>query len=96
MNVPDAAVWRRPDGLAVVEGDQRTVILDLSAPERPPFVLTGAGTAIWAAVDGTRSASEIVSTVAAEHGLEDGAVDHDVRAFLADLAARGLVTQHVV
>ncbi len=34
MNVPDAAVWRRPDGLAVVEGDQRTVILDLSAPER--------------------------------------------------------------
>lgn len=47
---------------------------------------------IWETLPG-RTTAEVVSSVAADYGLEDAAIAADVASFLADLERQGLVIQ---
>jgi len=88
--VRDAPLRHRAE-LAFTEAADRIAVLDLDRPGEPAVVLTGPGSAIWAAVDGRRDIAEIVAAVASAYGVEKSAVDADVREFLRELVARGLL-----
>jgi hypothetical protein len=83
---------RHSPRVAWVGEEGRVVVLHLDRLEELPVVLSGSGAAIWHAVDGSSDADEVVLTVADEFGLPTEAVAADVRAFLDDLATRGLIT----
>jgi hypothetical protein len=70
----------------------RVVLLHLDRLEELPVVLSGSGAAIWHAVDGARDIEEVTGTVAEAFDVQPETVEADVRAFLEDLAARGLIT----
>jgi hypothetical protein len=55
------------------------------------LVLNDVGRTVWGLVDGRRTADEIAALVCAEYEVEPAQARADARAFLADLAARGLV-----
>ena len=55
-------------------------------------LMSGSGAEIWRAVDGRRSRDEIVDQLAAQHPATAGVAD-DVRAYLDDLVARGLLVE---
>lgn len=84
---------RRKAEIAYVESEseQRVTVLDLDRPAEPPLVLTGSCAVIWTAVDGERGVDEIVALVAEEYGVGADVVGRDVRAFLEDLVARGVL-----
>ncbi|GAA1945860.1 hypothetical protein GCM10009798_01040 [Nocardioides panacihumi] len=88
--MPDAPLRHRAE-LAFTESADRVAVLDLDRPGEPAIVLTGPGSAIWAAVDGRRGIAEIVAVVASSYDVAESDVDADVRAFLQDLVARGLL-----
>ncbi len=54
--------------------------------------LNPTGTEILQLCDGVRSVTEVVAALQQRYGATGGSVEHDVTAFLAGLAAKGLVT----
>ena len=89
MTAPAAP--RHSPRIAWVGEPERVVVLHLDRLDELPLVLTGSGAAIWHAVDGSGDVDEVIRTVAGEFGLPTETVEPDVRAFLEDLAARGLI-----
>ena len=83
--------WRHSPDVAWLGDRERAVLLPLDRLEELPLVLIGSSAAIWHAVDGARDADAVVETVANAFDLSPEAVEDDVRAFLDDLAARGLI-----
>jgi hypothetical protein len=88
--VDDTVVARKP-GLAVVEGEERVVILDLDRQADPPAVLVDSGRAIWAALSEARTVTDVVASVADRYGQDVGVVGPSVRSFLAEMLERGLL-----
>jgi hypothetical protein len=87
----DDTVVARKAGLAVVDGDERVVVLDLDRPADPPVVLVDSARAIWDAVPEARTVSEVVASVAGRYAEDVAVVAPSVRTFLADLVVRGLL-----
>ncbi len=74
--------WRTYDGEAILVSpdDSRLHALDVTA------------TAIWVSADGVTEVASVTARLAGMFGAESAVVQDDVRQFLDDLAARGLVT----
>ena len=89
----DAPVLARKAGLAVVDGDERAVILDLDRPAEAPVVLTGSGRAVWDALEHPRTVAAVVAEIAACYGEAPGTVEPSVLGFLDELVGRGLLVQ---
>jgi hypothetical protein len=79
--------------VAWVGEEDRVVVLHLDRLEELPVVLSGSGAAIWHAVDAADDVTDTVGTVAEAFGVQPEDVEADVRAFLEDLAGRGLITR---
>ena len=79
--------------VAWVGEEDRVVVLHLDRLEELPVVLSGSGAAIWHAADGAQDVGEVVETVTAAFAVRPEEVEADVRAFLEDLAGRGLITR---
>jgi hypothetical protein len=86
-------VWAQSGSLAQVPSEGRVAMIDLDRLADPPMVLEGTAASIWAAIDGHRTVAEVVDVVAGEYSLPPDDIRADVEAFVADLAARGLVRQ---
>jgi Coenzyme PQQ synthesis protein D (PqqD) len=56
-------------------------------------LMEGSGAEIWRAIDGRRTADQIVADLVRRHAATP-AVESDVRAFIDDLVSRGLVAPH--
>ena len=84
-------VCRHTEDVAVVDSGDRVVVLDLASLAVPPRILEGSAAAIWRAVDGERTNSEVVGTVAKSSGVDAAEIEHDVTTFLASLATAGLL-----
>jgi hypothetical protein len=87
----DAVLLRRTEGLAVVEGTDRVVILDLDEPGEAPVVLDGSGRVIWQVLAFRGTLDDLVDRVAALYDEEPDAVRPGVVEFVGDLMARGLL-----
>lgn len=86
-------VWKHADGLAVVEGDQRVVTLDLTHPDRPPLGMPGAAADVWRAIDGRRTGAEVVAEIATLWGTTAHRIHDDIDRLLDRLAEAGLVVR---
>lgn len=89
--VPADAVWRRSEEVAHVTSEERAALLDLRHLDRPPYLLHASAAVVWGLLDGSADTAELVRAVAEHYGVDAAEVDHDVRAFLADLAELQLV-----
>jgi hypothetical protein len=58
------------------------------------LVLNATAADIWRLLDGRTSTDEIAGLLATAYGADPGTVLADVRAVVADLAARGFVVAH--
>lgn len=86
-------VWLRNPDVAVVASPGRVVVLDLTTPQTArPFAMEGPAHAIWQALDDRPTTDQVIERVAADFGIPAAEVEPDVRAFLAELATRGLAT----
>lgn len=83
----------RKGGLAIVAGDERTVVLDLDRLGDPPLVLDGSAEAVWDALAEPRTSNEVIGEVAERYGESPETVGPSVRAFLSDLIDRGLLVE---
>lgn len=84
-------VWAHRPSVIQVGDASRVVLLDLDDAAHPPRILTGPAASVWMGVDGSRDVPGICRHVAEEFGLTADEVSTDVRTFLADLAAGGLL-----
>jgi hypothetical protein len=76
----------------VVDNGSRVVLLALADPSKAtPLVLEGPAAAVWHALQSPRTTAEVVRDVSADFGLPAAEVEHDVTAFLSELAASGLI-----
>ena len=91
MTTAGEIVWRHKPALAEVPSEGRVALLDLDDLAEPPRVLQGSGAAIWSAVNGGRTTSQVVEAVAEEFGLTAVEVRADVVEFLGSLADLGLL-----
>lgn len=66
-----------------------TVLCDLEGARL--VVLNAVGAAVWSLLDGARSIDAIVDVIVETLGAERDVVRRDVEAFVASLAAQGLV-----
>jgi len=87
------AVWRHTEDVAVVDSGDRVAVLDLASLAVPPRILEGSAAAIWRAVDGERTALQVVESVAKSFGAETAEIKADVVTFLASLASAGLLVE---
>jgi hypothetical protein len=85
-------LWSRNPGFAVVESPGRVGVLDLGeVTAARPLVMEGPAAAIWSALETPGTTVQVVERVAHDFGLPAAEVADDVRGFLDDLCARGLV-----
>ena len=84
-------MWRHRADLAVVDSDDRVVVLDLHQLAVPPRILEGSAAEIWRTLDGVRPTSTVVTEVGRSFGVEPSDVEADVVAFLGSLASAGLI-----
>ena len=90
--VPVEPTWRRSPDVAVVEHDDRVVLLALADPATArPLVLEGPAVAVWRALAEPGTTGEVAGRVAADVGLPAADVEGDVATFLTELAGHGLV-----
>ena len=87
-----STVWRRATSAAYVEAPERAVVLDLDHLDRPPYVFEGSAAQIWARLDGERTESELVTSLAEAFGAPSDRVARDACGFLDRLRDLGLVT----
>lgn len=83
------ALKKRDDRYIATEVDDELILLDMEGGEL--FSLTGTGREIWEAIDGTRDADAIIAEVAGGYDGDKDAIESDVRTFLKELGAVGLV-----
>lgn len=69
--------------------DDEIVVMSLVSGDF--FSLTGTARAIWLALDGQHDRAGLVNALAAEFGAGQDEIAGDVEAFLAQLAAAGLL-----
>ncbi len=80
---------RRNDALPWREVGGRVVVLSADGSLLTRFNATGS--AFWRLADGSRTLGEIAREVAGEFEVEEAVVLEDLRRFLADLRAAGLL-----
>jgi hypothetical protein len=89
-DLPDSALVRRSDGVVFERMDEETLILD---PEAGRYVrLNATGGLLWAVLERPTGVAALADRLVEEHGLEHARALRDVRAFVEDLRARGLVS----
>ncbi|WP_201774777.1 PqqD family protein [Demequina salsinemoris] len=83
---------RHPD-LAEVAHEDYTVVLNLARlnEQQSPYVFEGPSFEIWTRIDGTRDEAQIVDELVEQFGAPREQIATDVRAFLEELLALGLV-----
>jgi hypothetical protein len=85
-----AVIMRRADGIVVQTVDDRAFLLDERGAEM--IVLNPVGTMVWNALDGESDAGAIASSLVERFDdVSVAELDRDVKTFLDDLAAAGLV-----
>lgn len=77
-----ATAWRTIEGEAVILSLDTKVFRGLNA----------VGSRVWELIDGRRSVDEIARVIAGEFRVASDAAARDVRAFVEQLLAKGLVT----
>ena len=90
-DVETSPVLARKTGLAVVDGEERVVILDLERPAAPPVVLAGSGRAVWEVLEQPRAAAEVVVEIAGWYDEPVATVEASVLGFIDGLIERGLL-----
>jgi hypothetical protein len=85
--------WRRAEDIAVVEREDRVVVLNLDDLASPPVVLEGTAATIWRLLDQADTEATLVAAVAEAFDLVPATVREDVHAFLRHLNDLGLVTR---
>ena len=83
------ALAKDPARFAATEIDDETVVMSLDSGDF--FSLAGTARSIWTLLDGTRDRAALLAALAAEYRIEPAAVADEVDAFLAELAAAGLI-----
>jgi len=83
----------RVPGLAEVVTDDHATVLNLPhlAEQQVPYVFEGTAMDIWTRIDGTMTESEIVVDLAEAYAIDARSIAPQVRDFVAQLAALGLV-----
>ena len=79
-----------PDAISSRVGDE-TVILQTS--KGAYFGLDAVATHIWTLLKDGVTPPEICARIAADYGVEQSVVEGDVRAFLTELAANGIIAE---
>lgn len=69
--------------------DDEVVVMSLDSGDF--FSLTGTAGAVWALIDGTRTRAELLADLATQFSCDAADISADVDAFLAELAAAGLL-----
>ena len=88
----DPTGWHRADDVAYVDDGERVAVLALDALD--PLgarLLTGPAAAIWQAIGHESEEKAIIAAVAHEFAADASTIEADVRGFLADLLAQGLL-----
>lgn len=91
----DLRGWVRAADAAFVDDGERVAVLALDALD--PLgarVLTGSAAAIWRAVGVAGSEEAIAAAVAQDVGVDVATVMEDVRGFLRELEAQGLLVRN--
>ncbi|WP_159450141.1 PqqD family protein [Demequina sp. NBRC 110056] len=93
-NPATASALHRAQGLAHVDHDDYTVVLNLPRlqEQQSPYIFDGTSFAIWNLIDGTRTQEQIAAELADTYGAPRDQVAPDVDAFIAQLLDLGLVT----
>lgn len=71
--------------------DDEIVVMSLETGDF--FSLTGTGREIWQMLDGTRDRAGLLADLSADYAVDPAVLAGDVDAFLAGLAAAGLLDQ---
>lgn len=82
---------RRASDLALVESDDRVVVLHLGHPDRPARILEGSAAVVWHAIDGVSDLDTVVGTVAGQYGLAAEVVAADITSLVEALRADDLL-----
>lgn len=82
-------IIRRNDDLPHQTLDGRVVVVDAKAGK--VHLLNGTGSRIWTLLEQGTSASSLLASLRDEYSLETEAQDQEVRLFLEELLALGLV-----
>lgn len=69
--------------------DDEVVVMSLASGDF--FSLTGTSRSVWLALDAHDDRAGLIAALAADYGVEPDAIAEDVDAFLAELAAAGLL-----
>ena len=85
--------WQHGAHVAFVRSEDRVVALDLVGAPDAPQVLSPSASAVWKAIDGERTDEEIIAVVAESYEVDAEVIAADVRQFLEDLAAKGLIVR---
>ena len=83
----------RVPGLAEVVTDDHATVLNLPhlAEQQVPYVFEGTALDIWTRIDGTMTEPQIVAELAEAYSTIPTAIAPQVRDFVAQLAALGLI-----
>lgn len=87
------AGFRYSDDIAWVGDDERVAALRLSGVDPRPRLLTDSAATIWNLVGETQDLPGLVAAVAHTYDVEPGAIGDDVRDFVAELVAEGLLIE---
>lgn len=86
-------VWSHADEIAVVDNDERIVILALDRPDEPPVVLSGSAARIWRCIDGGCTEEQLAARVSETYAVERDRIRAEVEAFLAELQGLGVAVR---
>jgi len=86
---PEDSRYRPAEWVKAASRDGRTVLLDLGAEHY--FGLDEVGSDIWLHLVQPRSVPEIAACLAIEYAAPADRLEEDVRRFMTDMRARGLV-----
>jgi hypothetical protein len=84
-------MWSPGSAVAIVEADDRVILLDLASIDALPVVLAGTALSIWRAVVRGGDRIAVIEEVASSYGVSPHDVAHDVERFASELVAAGLL-----
>lgn len=86
-------MWRRSAHVAFVDDGDRVMLLDVAHPRSArPQLLAGSAADIWRAIDGVRTTTAIVDTVANRFEFSQPTLPAEVLSFLDCLSDAGLAS----
>jgi hypothetical protein len=86
--------WERSPAVIYEIVDGRAVLVDPDGTEI--ITLNAVGTLVWEALDGTRGAPELATTIAPGlEGVTLPELEHDIGEFLTEVEEAGLITPSV-